>query len=88
MRAIIQAAMKIDELALDLENIATDDKKKIEDYTDSEIVHEAKHVLGLFVDATCPHWNNEDLAGEHGPERQKWAQGEVRKLKALINKYK
>ena len=50
MRAIIKAAMSIDELAYDLENISTDDKKKIEDYTDSEIINEAKHVLGLFVD--------------------------------------
>jgi len=87
MRAIIKTAMSIDELAYDLENISSDDKKQIEDYTDAEIVNEAKHVLGLFMDITCSHWNNEDLSGEHGPERQKWAQGEVRKLKALIKKY-
>lgn len=88
MRAIIKSALAIDELQNDLENIAIDDKKKIEDYTDSEILHEAKHVLGLFLDGTNPHWNYEDLQGENGPEQQKWAQGEVRKLNAFIKKYK
>ena len=88
MRAIITSAMKITELAYDLENIASDDNKKVEDYTDSEILHEAKHVLGLFLDETNPHWNNEDLRGDNGSDQQQWARGEVRKLKALIKKYK
>lgn len=87
MRAIIKAALKIDELAYDLECISGDDKKEINDYTDSEILHEAKHVLGLFLDGTNPHWNYEDLHGENGPEQQAWARGEVRKLKAFIKKY-
>ena len=87
MRAIIKSALAINELAYDLECIASDDKKQIEDYTDSEILSEAKHVLGLFQDETNPHWNNEDLRGENGPEQQVWARGEVRKLKAFIKKY-
>lgn len=87
MRAIIKAALKIDELAYDLENIAMDDKKKVENYTDSEILHEAKHVLGMFLDEVNPHWNNQDLSGENGSEQQKWARVEVRKLNAFIKKY-
>jgi hypothetical protein len=87
MRAIIKAALKIDELAYDLGCISSDDKKEINDYTDSEILHEAKHTLGLFLDEVNPHWNNEDLRGENGPEQQAWARGEVRKLKAFIKKY-
>lgn len=87
MKTILKAAMAIDELQNDLENIATDDKKQIEDYTDAEILKEAKHVLEMFLDGTNPHWNYEDLQGENGPEQQKWAQGEVRKLKAFIKKY-
>ena len=87
MRAIIKSALAIDELKNDLENISTDDKKKIEDYTDSEIVHEAKYVLSLFLDPNETHWNAEDLRGENGSVQQKWAQGEVRKLKAFIKKY-
>lgn len=87
MRAIIKSAMAIDELRNDLENIALDDKKDIDQYTDKEIVAEAKHVLEMFLDGTNPHWNYEDLQGQNGLEQQKWAQGEVRKLKAFIKKY-
>ena len=43
MRAIIKSAMAISELAYDLDNISTDDKKKIED--------EAKK----FGESTLPH---------------------------------
>jgi hypothetical protein len=87
MRTIIKSAMAISELAYDLDNISTDDKKKIEDYSDEEIVREARHVLGLFTDPNETHWNAEDLRGENGPEQQKWARGEVRMLNAFIKKY-
>ena len=87
MRAIIKSALAIDELQNDLENIASDDKKEIDQYTDAEILVEAKYVLEMFLDGTNPHWNNEDFRGLNGPEQQKWAQGEVRKLKAFIKKY-
>jgi hypothetical protein len=86
-RAIIKSAMSISELAYTLDNISTDDKKKVEDYTDAEILHEAKYVLGLFTNPHESHWNAEDLRGENGPEQQKWAKAEVRKLKAFIKKY-
>lgn len=87
MRAIIKSAMSISELAYDLDNISTDDKKKIEDYSDEEIVREARYVLGLFTDPNETHWNAEDLRGENGLEQQKWARGEVRMLNAFIKKY-
>jgi hypothetical protein len=87
MRAIIKSALAISELAYDLDNISTDDKKKIEDYSDEEIVREARHVLGLFTDPDETHWNAEDLRGENGPEQQKWARSEVRMLNAFIKKY-
>jgi hypothetical protein len=87
MRAIIKSALAIDELKNSLENISSDDNKAIDQYTDKEIVNEAKYVLEMFLDGTNPHWNYEDLQGENGPEQQKWAQGEVRKLNAFIKKY-
>ena len=87
MRAIIKSALAIEELAYDLENISTDDKKKIEDYTDAEILKEAKHVLGLFIKPMETHWNAEDYRGDNGPDRQKWAKKEVRKLNSFIKKY-
>ncbi len=86
-RAIIKSALAISELAYMLDNISSDDKKKIEDYTDSEILHEAKYVLGLFTDPNESHWNAEDLRGENGASQQKWAKVEVRKLQAFIKKY-
>jgi hypothetical protein len=86
-RAIIDDAMSINELAHILENISYDDKKDIEEYTDAEILHEAEYCLGLFINPFETHFNAEDLRGENGPVQQKWAKGEVRKLKALIKKY-
>jgi hypothetical protein len=86
-RAIIKSAMSISELANSLENISSSDKNVLENYTDAEILHEAKYVLGLFTDPNETHWNAEDLRGENGPEQQKWAKAEVRKLQAFIKKY-
>jgi hypothetical protein len=86
-RAIIKSALEISELANSLDNISTDDNKQIEDYTDAEILHEAKYVLGLFTDPNESHWNAEDLRGENGEAQQEWALSEVRKLKAFIKKY-
>jgi hypothetical protein len=86
-KAIIESAMAISELAYVLENISYSDKKKIEDYTDAEILHEAKYVLGLFIDPYESHFNAEDFRGENGEAQQKWAEAEVRKLKAFIKKY-
>ena len=86
-RAIIKSALAISELAYTLDNISTDDKKEIEDYTDAEILHAAEYVLGLFIDPNESHWNAEDLRGENGPGQKKWARAEVRKLQAFIKKY-
>jgi hypothetical protein len=86
-RAIIKSAMAISELSNSLDNISADDKKQIQDYTDAEILHEAKYVLGLFTDPNETHWNAEDLRGENGASQQKWAKAEVRKLQAFIKKY-
>lgn len=87
MRAIIKAAVAIDELAYSLECISTDDKKEIEDYTDAELLSEAKYVLGKFTGESLGFEQEQDLLGENGPEQKKWARGEVRKLNALIKKF-
>jgi hypothetical protein len=87
MRAIIEAAQDIEELSIDLDNISADDRKAVEDYTDEEIVREARYVLSLFVDPAETHFNAEDYRGENGYDRQRWARGEVRKLKALIKRF-
>jgi len=79
--------MSIDELAYTLDNISTDDKKKIEDYTDAEILHEASYVLSLFISPHETHWNAEDFRGENGLAQQKWAKAHVRKLQSFIKKF-
>jgi hypothetical protein len=86
-RSIIKSAMAIDELAYTLDNISADDKKNIEDYTDSEILHEANYVLSLFISPHESHWNAEDLRGENGLTQQKWAKAQVSKLQSFIKKY-
>ena len=85
MTAILKSAMAIDELANTLQQIARDDNKNVEDYSVAEIVHEAKYVLSCFNEDG--HLNNEDFIGENGPDQQKWAKGEVKKLNAFIKKF-
>jgi hypothetical protein len=84
-RSILKSAMAIDELANNLQQIAQDDKKQVTDYTDAEIVHEAKYVLSCFHEAG--HLNNEDFIGENGDEFQKSARDQVCKLNAFIKKF-
>jgi|DEB0MinimDraft_3_1074331.scaffolds.fasta_scaffold104301_2 DNA primase len=88
MRAILKAASKINELSYTLDNISADDGKEWDDYTDAEIVDEAEYVLHTFYEDG--HYNGQALSGENedGEYDQKWARGEVRKLKSLIKKYK
>jgi hypothetical protein len=84
-RLIIKSAMAIDELANTLQQIARDDKKEINDYTDAQIVHEAKYVLSCFHEDG--HLNNEDYIGENGSDQRKWAVSQVRKLNTFIKKF-
>ena len=85
MRAIVKSAMAIDELANNLQQISRDDNKPVSDYTDAEIVHEAKYILSCFHEDG--HLNNEDYTGENGAEQRTWAVGQVRKLNAFIKKF-
>lgn len=84
---MVEDALKIEELRHVLQNIAHDDSKEIEDYSEKEILHEADYVLGMF--AAGSGWTQrESLEGDHGPEEKKWAQKQVRQLKAFIKKYR
>jgi hypothetical protein len=87
MRAVVKAAMSIDELAYTLENISTDQRISVELLSDSEIVSEAKYVLDLFVNPSQAHINHEALLGDEGPEQRIWARKQVKQLKAFIKKY-
>jgi hypothetical protein len=85
MRAIVKAAFKIRELHQSLLNISQDDNKEIEDYTDSEIVNEAKYVLSTYFESG--HINNDMFNGEYGAVAEREATQDIRKMKVLIAKY-
>lgn len=84
---MITAALKIDELRYNLDNISNDDNKALEDYTTAEVLYEAGYVLDLFVNPAQGHINNEALRGDEGPEQTIWARGQVRKLKAFLKRF-
>jgi hypothetical protein len=87
MRAIAEAAMAIDELAYNLDNISTDQRIDVESLPDAEIVSEARYVLDLFVNPTQGHINGQAYRGEEGTEQRQWARMQVKKLKSFIKKY-
>ncbi len=74
-------AKNIDELMYSLGNLAEAEGRKIEDFTQQEIVDEAKWVLGTFYEEG--HMLNEKLREGDADERA-WARNEIRKLKKFI----
>ena len=86
-RQILKDIYWSDELMVSLENISTDDKCEISDYTDDELVHEARYVLSCFYEDG--HINFTALIGEDedDPCNRNWALGEVKALKKFIAKY-
>ena len=58
-KPLLDCALEIPELAYTLDNISTDDKRKLGSYSDEEILKEARYVLGLFADGGKGHINGE-----------------------------
>ena len=82
---ILQQALKIRELAVSLENIASDDKRPLGDYTDDEILDEARYVLSTFNESG--HQNNDELVCEYGDEEaQRQAKKQVAALIRLLRR--
>ena len=79
---ILKDALKIRELQVSLENISTDDKRDINNYTDKEIRAEALYVRSLYSESgtMC----REELDGEYGAEEQRKARKAVCDLDKLI----
>ena len=86
MKAIVKAALNINALRRDFDNICVDDCKEISDYTNDEIVGEAEYVLSTYFESG--HGNNDALNGEYGSDEKRVAKQDVRRLKALVKKYK
>lgn len=82
-QTLLQKAMKIRELEVTMQNIATDDKRPIESYTDTEILNEARYVLSTFYEGG--HQNNDELTCEYGDkDAQREAKKQVAALKRLL----
>ncbi len=84
MNNYLKQALKIGELAESLYNISHDDNKDLSEYSQQEIINEAKYVLSTFFESG--HNNNTWLIGEWDLD-PKDARSEVTQLKKLIKKF-
>lgn len=84
MKNYIKDAINISELQYDLENISQDDNKPIEQYTQKEIVDEAKYVLSLYSEGGTAY--SEDLYSDDQKIRKE-AESQIKQLKQYIKKY-
>jgi len=83
-QTVLQRAMKIRELEESMNNIAHDDKRTLDSYSDAEIIEEAKYVLSCFYESG--HNSNDELTCEYGDkDAQREAKKQVSALKKLIN---
>jgi hypothetical protein len=80
----LDKALAIGELSESLFNISADDKKQLFDYSQQEIVNEAKYILSTFYESG--HNNNDWLLGEWGLD-PKEAKEQVKLLKKFIKQY-
>ena len=88
MKQILKDSFKSSELQYSLEEvIAVDDKVAVEAIPDTEIIKEAKYVLGKFTGLSVGFEQADDYKGHNGPEQQAWAKMEVAALKRLLQKY-
>jgi hypothetical protein len=93
MRAIVKAALAIPEMKFAFECICADDNKTPSDYTDKEIIEEAKYRLSTYFEDG--HMNNDMRTGDNcshddltGEQAQKIANKDIRMLQAFLKKYK
>jgi len=86
MRKIVRDLLKCDELAyVFINHLCVDDSKDINDYTDEELIAEAKYQLGMYYETGTT--NNDMLIGEYTPEEQREAKKEVQQIKRFLGKY-
>ena len=83
MEMYLKDAIKIGELQYTLDNISADDCKALTEYTQAEIVNEAKYVLSCFFENG--HMNNAWLNGEDGDSAE--AIQQVKQLEKFIKKW-
>jgi hypothetical protein len=86
-RQILKDAEKADELWYQLYEIGhEDDSKEVSDWTDEEIISEAKYCLSKY--APSEGWiHGEMIAGDLGAEERKMALRERAQIKRFLKKY-
>lgn len=86
-QTLLHEAMKISELAYQLTNISTDDKRDLESYSNKELIEEAEYLLSTYFEGG--HQNHDDLHNHYDDkEAQREARKNLRALKKLLAKHK
>jgi hypothetical protein len=85
-RSILIHALAIPEMMYAFDCICDDDKKTPNDYTDTEIVKEAEYRLMTYFEDGLTNYDDMRLCDD--PECRKFAQYDIKMLKAFIKKYK
>jgi hypothetical protein len=81
---LLKAALNCFELANNLENISHDDRKEIANYTDAEILAEARYVKECYEEsghALCDYLNSDESV------ERRVARRDYRKLLRFIDRY-
>ena len=85
MRKIVRDMLKCNELNHVFINIlCVDDQKDVNDYSDEEIIAEAKYQLSLYFENGTS--NNHMLTGEYGAQDQRIAKKEMTQIKKFLSK--
>lgn len=84
-RQIVVDALKIPELAYQLDLNCTDDKCEPDAYDDETIIAEAKYRLDTYFEDG--HANNDDMRLSENANERAIARKDIKMLKAFIKKY-
>lgn len=86
MRKIVKDMLKCGELCHVFNNqLCVDDQKTPDEYSDQDIIDEAKYQLSLYYESGTT--NNEMFTGEWSAEEQAQAKREVQQIKRFLAKY-
>ena len=87
MRQIVKDLLACDELRWQFtEIIGVDDKKQPEDYTDEEIIAEAKYVKAKYTDGS-QNWTHYEMLHGEDPEDREKAKRELKEIEKFLKKY-
>lgn len=87
MRKIVQDMLKCDELYHQfVDIIGVDDGKAPEEYSDDEIIEEAKYVLQKYTDGN-QSWRNYEMLHSDDADERRIARKEMNQIQKFLAKY-